>query len=376
MAAVAQRRMPGSTKIAIGFVLLGAAGYFGMKAVSGFLIDGEKFAPLEPSDVNIVGVNPGAGYYIVVANQVAQLIQGEVGEFDAPDVGNRESTEKKRIPLREMLNALRGDSKALSEFVRIMNAVPEFDIPDDMIWDAADIQKALDGDTRLATELAKDLSVDLEGNPMPETRATSLENGIGIRLQVPVEVASAAGPKTLYGAVVVQYRPVFAAAVWDKLKEKFDLPKEVVAGYYLEEANRLKANPEARENVRLSLQSQVTKGRSEALALAPQAIVKNAMIVVTDKHVRKASYVEKAKVEGKRSFAMTLELDDEGRRRLWQFSKRRIGDQILLVMDGIAVAAPKIEHELTQGEVEINQLPDEGIVQEVVEKLNAHGGDK
>lgn len=373
---MAKQRLHAPTKFAILFALLASGGFFGWKALSSYLVDGIKFEPIKPSKVNIVGVNPGAGFRIIVSNQIAQLTQGELGEFGVPDPDSFDSTgDRKRIPLKEMLKALEGNKEALGEFIRVMNRINESDIPENRIWDAADIRKALNGDKALVAKLQRDLSVDFDGNPMPSTSGPAIENGIGIRLSVPVQVAGPAGLRTLEGTVVFEYKPIFVSAVWERLRDKFDLSNQIVAGYYAEEAQKLAAHPERKEDVRHSLEAQISTRRSEGLAAAPQQVLSNAFVVVTDQFMEKAEYRERAYENGKRLFSLIIDLNDEGRKRLWQFSKRRVGDQLLVVSDGVAIAAPHIEHELTQAEITINKLPDEELVQEVVNLINAHGGE-
>src|SRR6185503_6852569 len=70
-----------STKIALAFVAVAAVAYFGYGLVSGWMVNRKVFTPIKPGNVNIVGVDTGAGYYIVVANQIAQLVRGQTGEF-------------------------------------------------------------------------------------------------------------------------------------------------------------------------------------------------------------------------------------------------------------------------------------------------------
>lgn len=371
------RRIASSTKIALGFILLVSAVVFGWRSISSAMIDGVKFDELEPDRVNILGIRPGSGYFIIVANQVAQLVQGETGGFDAPtDLDARSAVgDRKRIPLREMLNAMKGDEKALGEFIRVMNNLREPDMPANQIWKAEDIEKALAGDSALKAKLIRDLSVDFEGNPASSTTAASLENGIGISLPVSVEVNVGASPKKLVGRVVVEYRPTFTAAVWKHLEQKFDQGKEQIAGYWREELLKLKERPESREDVALSLRSQIAESRRSNYAKAPSQVLANAKIVITSREMVKAQVAEGDIQDGERQFQLTIDLTDEGRKRLWQFSKRRVGDQLLLLMDGIAIAAPRIEHELAQGEVTINRLHDESLVREVTELINTHGGD-
>lgn len=372
--AATRRRIPGSTKIALLFAGACAVVYFGWKAWSSYMVDGLVFEPLTPGKVNIIGVNPGKGFRIIVANQIAQLVQGSAGEFDAPDVDSRGNGDVKRVPLREMLRALQGDEKALGEFIRIMNSMGETDIPEDRIWAAEDIQKALDGDAALKAKLEKDLSVDLEGNPMPSTSGKSIENGIGIRLPVPIKLEGQGKATTMVGRIVLEYRPTFTSAVWNHLKDKFDQGPNTIAGYWSEELAKLREKPETREDVRQSLVSQISPGRAARYAEAPQKVLANAQIAVTGAQMTSATYQEREMQNRERQFDLTIDLNDEGRKRLWQFSKRRIGHQLLLVMDGIAIAAPRVEHELAQGEVTINRLHDEELVKEVVELINSKGG--
>ncbi len=364
------------TKFALWLVIAGVAGVFGWRSLSAYLIDGIKFEDLQPGRVNLIGINPGSGFRIIVANQIAQLTQGDSGEFDAPDALEDRSSvgDRRRIPLRDMLESLQGNEKSLGNMIRVLNRISDSDIPEEQIWDAADIDKALKGDKVLLAKLEKDLSVDLDGKPLSETSSKSIENGIGIRLSVPVTVRTSAGPKLLHGKVLVEYKPSFISGVWDRIKDKFDLNKETIAGYFADEAAKLAEHPERQENVRDSLQAQISDKRIQSLAMGPQKVLSNAQVVVTENHMVSASKKERDYDNGRRLFDLVLDLNDEGRKRLWQFSKRRIGDQLLVVSDGVAIAAPRIEHELAQSEVTINKLPDEGLVNEVVEIINTHGG--
>jgi hypothetical protein len=67
---------------------------------------------------------------------------------------------------------------------------------------------------------------------------------------------------------------------------------------------------------------------------------------------------------------LTVKLTPEGRDRLWQYSRGRVNSQLLLIVNGIAIAAPRIQHELAQGELTITQMPDEVLVRDAVEIIN------
>jgi preprotein translocase subunit SecD len=80
---------------------------------------------------------------------------------------------------------------------------------------------------------------------------------------------------------------------------------------------------------------------------------------------------------GARSYNLDVELDQEGRDRLWLYSRGKVGTQLLLVLRGIAVAAPRIDHELSERRVTITQLEDEGIAEETLNAIKKGGsGDK
>src|SRR5688500_2677862 len=81
-----------STRIAIGFVVTLAAIYFGFKAYSSYRVDGMSFTPLTPGELNIIGVDTGAGFQIIVANQIAQLVQASESEFEAESSGQGGAT--------------------------------------------------------------------------------------------------------------------------------------------------------------------------------------------------------------------------------------------------------------------------------------------
>jgi preprotein translocase subunit SecD len=67
---------------------------------------------------------------------------------------------------------------------------------------------------------------------------------------------------------------------------------------------------------------------------------------------------------------LTINMTEEGRRRLWQYSKSRVGTQLLLIADGIAIAAPRIQHELAQGNLTITQMRDEVLLRDATDMLN------
>jgi preprotein translocase subunit SecD len=362
-----------STKIALGFALITGGAYAAYQVISTKLALQENFSILTPGDVNVVGIDAGAGYRIIVANQMAQLVQASdnFSSNDTNDGGATEGAIKRRVPVREMLNTLKGDSKALGAFVMSLNDMKENDNwpPERVFWQAEDIQKALDGDKAMVASLEHDLNMHLDGTPLKTLRIASMQNGIIVDSPVTVKVNLHGKVTPVVGRVFEPYRPRLMRAVEDRYKDKPDVTEEMQIGYYAEEARKVISGETPKESVRDSLASRISKELSEERAAAPTRVLKSATIVLNDALVRHASYHAYDTTRGK-MFDLSVEVSDEGRRRLWKYSKERVGTQLLLVADGIPIAAPRIQHELAQDSLTITQMEDEVLVRDAVEMLN------
>ncbi len=368
-----------STKIFLGFAALVTGGYFGWQLYAGYSVDGIKFDPVKPSKVNIIGISADSGYRILVANHAAQLIRGGPGNFGPSSSGDESSgdaTEKKRVPVREMLLALQGDEVALGQVVAVMNEMQETaDWPTErIIWKETDIQKALDGDPVLSEKLVKDINVGLDGSPQKQISLTAHENGIMIEVQVPVKVQVGSEVRDMKGPLLVPYRSLIAKSIERQLKEKaYDA--QTVGAYYAVEAQKISDGTAKKEDVRANLARIIDPQTNAELARPAQQVLKSATVVITDALIDKASF-KNYEARGEDLNDLTIELNDEGRKRLWQYSRRRVGTQLLLIVDGVAIAAPRIRHELAQGELQITQMPDKVLVQDAVDAINSKTGVK
>lgn len=171
----------------------------------------ESFDPLVPGEVNILGVDTTKGYHIVVANQVAQLVLGSGGSFESPDKkegGNDQ--EKRRIPLRDMLGALQGDSAAMGKFVMTMNQISDSSLPSyPIVWSATDIQKAIDGDPVLEKKLEQDMNVRLDGSPTETLRFAAILEGIVIECPVTVSIVKQGKTTKVTGNLREEFAPFY-----------------------------------------------------------------------------------------------------------------------------------------------------------------------
>jgi hypothetical protein len=372
--------MSASTKIAVGFVVLVAIIFGGYHFATGWMIGGKKFEPIEPGRVTLLGVAPGSGYRIIVANQIAQLVEVGDGGFAAPgggDAGPTEGAIKKRLPMREMLQSLRGDEEALGRFLMILNEMGEGRgdySPNAPVWKAEDLRKALDGDAEYEARLVKDLNVHLDGSPREEISKFSLENGILIDAPVPVRVLLGDEERTMIGRVKMPYRPQFIQRVEAQYREKF-ATDAMIAGHYVEEARRVLDDPNLKEDVRRTIESRIDEKYLARLAGPAEHILQRAHVIVNDSLIESATTRKTEGPDGKPLIDLRVRLTEEGRQRLWQYSRNRIGTQLLLVVDGVAIAAPRVEHQLAQRDVTITQLPDPILVEDAVNIMNKTGKD-
>ena len=200
-----------STKIALGVGLILGGGYFIYAKVSESMAMGRVFGDIRPTKVCIVGVAPGAGYRIVVANSVAQLVQVQEGfkGKESDGEGATEGAVKSRLPMRDLLLALDGDVKAISELVARLNNMGENDRwpPRRVVWKAEKLRAAFAGDQALVTELERDLNMKLDGTPLSTVRRQSLEDGIILDYPVFLNLSIAGVKKKIEARVQTPYRP-------------------------------------------------------------------------------------------------------------------------------------------------------------------------
>ena len=367
-------------KIAIGFTVLALGSYFGYQGVATYMVDRVVFPEIKPGRVSIIGINAGKGYRIIVANQVAQLITNPNEEFGSENISYDDNDDtggnKKRVPLREMLKTLEGDEVALGKLITDMNDdlkkadMPTVEVP----WTPEKIEKAIGGDATLKAQLEKDLNVHLDGTPLAEIRPQSLQNGIVLICKVPIDVKVAGVTKTMNGEIKIPYVPRFVRDVVKLYQDDFNPSRAVIAGNYGLTAQALAEKPSDREDVAKSLRTRIDpKSLNSLYADAPSRILANANVVLNESLIEDCSYKAVAGPNGKKLYTIVMNMTDEGRKRLWQFSCRNKGTQLLVVVDGVAIAAPRIRSELAQSEISITQLPDEGLVQDTVELINSLG---
>lgn len=345
---------------------------------SNSVLSSKAFAPLQPSAINIVGIDTRSGYRIIVSNGIAQVVESS-GEFEAAtgDDDGVSGENAKRVPLKEMLQVLQGSGNALGRFVMTLNEMRDEELPprfDDITWSKSDVDKALSGHKALEAKLVRDLNVTLGGEPLPAIRKSVLDRGIVIKVPVSLRVSSGESTKTVTGHILIPYQARFMTSVFTRLANKVEVNDSLIAGYYAEEAAILTDKPRLKENVRATLKHLVSDQEISAKIELPQRLLDATKIIVNDSLIESASSVKREGVDDE-LYDIKIELSEEGRLRLWQYSRDRSGTQLLLVVNGVAIAAPLMKGELLQSELEITKLTDRGLVDEAVTGINKAKGD-
>ncbi|MBI1756268.1 MAG: hypothetical protein HYR64_04075, partial [Fimbriimonas ginsengisoli] len=129
-------------------------------------------------------------------------------------------------------------------------------------------------------------------------------------------------------------------------------------------------DPGRRENVRASLKALIAEDTLREYASPVEKLLSGMTVVVNEDQIEGVSY-RKYTEEGRQFFDLTVKLASEGSDRLWKYSKGRVGSQLMLVVDGVAIAAPRISHELSQSDLTITQLPEQVLVDMTVDAIKA-----
>jgi len=365
------KRFRASYTIAIGFALFALLAVYGPRLLNDFVLGREHFAPLAPGVVNIVGVDTSKGYGILVENEIAKMVFAgadafQVGKMDESSLESS-SGERKFVPIKEMLEGLQGNIHGLSFFVERLNDIDDSDqSPNAPVWRIEDIEKALDGDKNLAQKLVSDLNVNLDGTPIDRISPNAFQNGILVDVPVKIAIPSGSERKVVEARVKRSYRPSLMLTVEKRLTGKF-YTRQALASEYALAGKEILAGQLPRENVAGQLKS-FEAGQNQYVD-APQRILDSITIVLNENQITGARYTTQTSSKGA-AYTLIITLNDEGRKRLWQFTRDRVGAQLLLTVNGVAIAAPFVQQGLASGEIEVTRMEDERLVRDAVATIN------
>ena len=359
-----------SIKVAIIGLSILAAVWGGWWLYAEWRLSGYELATIPPGEVNLVAISPKAGYKIIVSNQIAYLAEvGVDADTGAMEAGSDSLANAPRLPLKELLQTLQGNEEALGTLIERLNKWNETDIyMDAPVWRAEDIRLALDGDEELQQKLIADLNVDLDGLPLDTINMRAIRAGILIDSPVKLTLQIGAEARNMTARVQELYKPVFCRTVTTRLERKFVQTDPIVTGVYLEVARPI-IDDGSGEDVRRSLSNKISSDRLQSLTEKPLQVLQKTVILLNEDFITSASYKSYEAGERHVFSDISLKLTDDGRMRVWKYSRDNPGLQLLFIHDNIAIAAPVIETELIERTVTIRRIPNEGLVQDAVAAL-------
>ncbi|MER3496159.1 MAG: hypothetical protein C4320_04765, partial [Armatimonadota bacterium] len=329
------------------------------------------FLPIGPDEVSMIGVTRDAGR-IVIANNVAQLVEtgGSFGGNETESGGATEGAVKKRLPIQDMLRAIAGDGAALGRMAMKMNDVHQDEKwpTEPVIWPTARIETALAGDSTERARLERDLNMTLDGRPLPRLSPRAAANGIIIETSVTIDGVVNGKPTRVTGPYQTPYKPKLFEQLEKKLENRAYTERDLANEYGALAAPVLtgKVPPEnVAQTLRDQLDAKLTATRMEPV----ERLLRKSTVIVNSQMIAGAEYRQRETNDGT-VYDLTIRLTETGRQRLWKYSHDRIGTQILFVVKGTAIAAPRISHDLRQDELVIDQLRDLSLVKDAVAVIN------
>ena len=354
-------------------IVIGGA-FFSWKAYSQYKLSGYKMAHISPGKVSLIAVQPDKGYRVIVANRIAQIAEVSGGDDGRGGFGGgaiENATNAKRLPIREMLRSLQGDEKALGTLIEKMNDLGTGDDPfSTYVWKAEDIKKALAGDKEIAARLESDIQVRLDGSPLDSVNVSKVVSGIAIDSPIKVRLPVNGVETDLIARVKQPYQSALANQLASKINSRFSVTPEFVAGTFTDMATEILSGKRPKEQVRTALESRISDSNLADLAKRPIRVLSLAETIINDSFISHAEIETYRGQDNKELSDLIINLTEEGRMRLWKYSSEHTKFQLLLVVDGVAVAAPRITTELAESSIRITQLPDNGIAEDAMNQMN------
>ena len=317
-------KLRASTKILLGFVSLAALGFGGNYAFTKMSLVGVNLDPIQTGDVCLIALNKDSGVNTIVANHMVQIVESSQ-KFSGGGEGGGGATSgsvKKRIPVKELMGVLNGDSSSVEGFIRKMREGGEdtetFD--DAPIWLQADIEKALKGDANLKSKLENDICMGLDGTPNPTVNRTAFFSGIRIKIPVTLQIPNAKGP-SIQGFDIVNFKPKFLNEFYKSMSTRF-YDKAQLQTYY---SSFIKDQGPQKEDFAATMKMVFKRSQDSDELHKVQTIAQNTNVLVSQSMISKVELAESSdeKDRGKEkdaTFDLKIHLTKDGKNRLWKFS--------------------------------------------------------
>jgi hypothetical protein len=103
-----------------------------------------------------------------------------------------------------------------------------------------------------------------------------------------------------------------------------------------------------------------------------QKVLGEVEVLVTEETIVGAEMEAVPREDGKGDFySILLRVAQESRDRLWQSTYRHPASQLLLVSNGVAIAAPVVRHEIKYSTVEITGIAEQQLAEEALAFIEA-----
>jgi hypothetical protein len=123
-------------------------------------------------------------------------------------------------------------------------------------------------------------------------------------------------------------------------------------------AGKVMQDGQTTENVTDSLKARFADSQKKELAFNPARLISSAFVVASDQHFAGAKATHYKDNRGYPRSDLAITMTEAGRKRLWKYSVDRSGFQLMLIVNGVAIAAPRITTELAERTINIVALPD------------------
>ena len=127
-----------------------------------------------------------------------------------------------------------------------------------------------------------------------------------------------------------------------------------------------------KEDVAASLRRVFSAEAVSRLAEPVLKVTNEVEVLVTEETIADAKLNAVPREDGKGDmYSIVLETKGDSRDRLWQYTYRRPGSQLLLVSNGVAIAAPVVRHQIKYSTVEITGISEKKLAEEALRFIEA-----
>jgi hypothetical protein len=123
------------------------------------------------------------------------------------------------------------------------------------------------------------------------------------------------------------------------------------------------------EDVRASLAALISKNKKDILAKKPEQLLQGAQVLVADQLFESATFSSFKDDRGQENYNLKINVSEDARKRLWKYSRNTNGFELLLIVDGIAVAAPRITTPLNGRDLTITKLREKSLVEKTISAI-------